>query len=267
MIKELWAFFKPVLMAKGFSYYIEDFDSVSSFIEIVPVIVELNKMGVSIKESVDDPLKLLIAGGLRYRNFDLNTIKSTLELSAEDSMNMLRTSGFSDKDIVLLLRNFEKVLNCFDYSSIEKVIMLGDLTSAKNELLNCFVHQLIGGSKPSFNVSTLSYNDLLKVFRSKTKSTAKIELPETLMVVDESDKLVGYFMKLNGRPVVISHKALLSYGYTVIGCTNKYRGTEVENGFKINNSFVNKENVTDVLQVLSNSKINNIGYCALKIPS
>lgn len=261
MTNQLWEFFKPVLMARGFSYYIDKFDSINDLIEIVPVIIELNKMGISIKTEVDDPLKLLLAGSLRYRGYDIKDIESILDSGIEDSMNNLREEGYSDRDIVNLLKNFEKVLNCFDYSSIEGI---DSVVKSRNELLSCFFYQLFG-SKPTFDVTSLSYDNLLKVFRLKESPEVKnINIPETVMIVNELDELEGYLMQTSSKPVGISHESLLNYGYILLGCKKKVRGALKDNYFKVGANVFVRMNVFDIINKFKDKGLDS-SYVIAKI--
>lgn len=217
-MNDLWGFFSKILDYCLFSSYVPRFSSMEQMVDIVPVIVELNKMNVRFNIFVRDSQSIIFASILRYAGFDMEIVLSVLESDSESSLAYIRSMGYSDAQIVRWSKNFEKLLNNYDYSSVLKS------ENKKDELLNCFFKQVIGSCKVKFDVNSIDEKGLMKLFGGQDFHLTEISY---VYGIASGSKIVGYLMYIGNEYRVMTLKMMSMKKCVVCGCTKVIKLKEV----------------------------------------
>lgn len=225
-MNDLWGFFSKILDYCLFSSYVPTFSSMEQMVDIVPVIVELNKMNVRFNMSVRDPQSVVFASVLRYAGFDVEIVLYVLESDLESSLTYFRSMGYSDAQLLKWSKNFEKLINNYDYSSILK----GE--NKKDELLNCFFKQVIGSCRVKFDVSNIDEKGLMKLFGGQDFHLTEISY---VYGIASGSKIIGYLICIGNEYRVMTLKMMFMKKCVVCGCQGVVRLKEViklPNGYK-----------------------------------
>lgn len=238
-MRERFEEFKLILNKLGYDVYLDSsviFDNEEDILEVMPVIIELNKLGVKTTVRCSNIMNLyiicatILSNPITIKFRDVYYVNNWM-LDASDLLS--NSSKYTQQYTINYLWQLDKYIRSFEYDKVTDL----------NSLAKCIANQLIGRE---LKFSSNNISKTVKMFKLDcyVKKVCDLSNYQISYLVDgDSKRAVGYRLKYNGviRDIdiqqVIREKAEFIGVHSCIKCqlvNGVYMtDTEVQRGIKI----------------------------------
>lgn len=220
--------FKKIMQSLGYNVFISDvsvFETEEDMLETLPIIVELNKIGVDLPEGYYDSIKLCLIGALIYYNAEYQFKLSNLARFDEFVSNIQSgvDDDFCSREVtVKALLQFKRYMGAFNYSNVLDF----------NSLAKCIAYQLTG---KEFNFNSSDIISTVKMFKSDCYISSVKDCRGThisYLVDGATNSVIGYRVKFDNKVRDIDLSQLFRLRTSLIGVQTSVKCT-LENGVYI----------------------------------